>query len=151
MTNYFLFSPYDDIEARLVTEISAAEYFLYGILNMYQSEPIHNALCARAAAGCDMQLIFDPHQQFLANPRLDELQAAGAVVYLDKHERSIQSQYLVYYPHRIATGRHLFTYTHDLIYASDALIETNIPAEDFYEADFFYHLEHSTPYEPTGL
>lgn len=137
------FSPYEDCEAALITRINAATELLAASLTMYQSDPIHNAILAAQARFGLVYIIFDRRQQFLADPRLIELQDAGVIVLLDKHERSCRSQYILIDQYWLLTGTYLYTYTFNDIYASNLMtLAYNAEYMDFMD-DFVYHLDHS--------
>jgi hypothetical protein len=137
------FSPYDDCEAAIVSLLSYASSYVIGAMNMYQSDPIHKAILAAHARTSITYLIFDRRQQFLADPRLQELQDAGVVVMLDKHERSIRSQYLIQDDAYVMTGSYLYTYPYKLKYASDLTwIQDPFTLGQYYN-DWLYHYNHS--------
>jgi len=151
MTSTWLFNDINNLETQIIAQIDAATGTLRAMLNMYQSEPIHNAFLAAIARGVTLITIFDPHQEFLANPRLDELLDAGAHVYLDKHCASIQCEYLIKTNYQIITGRYLYSPVYATKYQADACFNL---ASTWYSLGlnhFNRHLAHSTPYEPTGL
>jgi len=146
MANLAYFGPGTNIEAAIVADIAVANSQMIGLLNMWQSEPIHNATLAMAARGAIMSLIVDRRMEFLANPRLDELVAAGVEIRLDKHERSIKSQYLNLDSTRIWTGSYLYQPQYKTRYASEIsrLEDGNIITA--YNTDWDLHYAHSVPY-----
>jgi hypothetical protein len=146
-----LFSTYENQQDTIIGAINGATTLVYGLINLYQSEPIHNAILAAKARDLDVQFIFDRRQQFLANPRLDELVAAGIPVYLDKFERSIRSQYILINDRYVLGGNYLFSYPYNTIYASDSFMLTDVLTFPEYLDNWTFHMEHSEPYEPTGL
>jgi len=137
------FSPNAGIEAFIVQHINAATATISGLLNMYQSGPIHTAILAKRAAGKTVKLIFDRRQQFLANPRIMELIAAGASCYWDKHEKQIHSQYLIIDNGIVLVGSYLYCYTSEIRYA-DVILHIDQPyfALNF-TTNFNAHLAHS--------
>jgi hypothetical protein len=137
------FSPDGGAEAAIVTEINGAMSYVFGLINMYQSGPIHTAILNLAALDIPISLIFDRKMQFLIGPRLDELLAAGVVCYWDKHEKSVQSQYLLIDDMIIFTGSYRWNEQYNHRYASDLYHITDMYLYQDYYTDWLIHQAHS--------
>jgi hypothetical protein len=140
-----LFSPNGGCESQIVDRITSSDGDIQGLLFMYQSEPIHNALLAALDDARNVSLVMDRRQQWLANPRLDELIDAGGIVVFDKVEPSIRSQYLIVWPYYAFAGSYLYSYTSELRYA-EILIEM-YGEDSMYNMfdDWLIHYDHSEP------
>lgn len=141
-----LFSPNGGCEAQICDRIHYQTGDIEGLLFMYQSEKIHDELIIALANGRNVTLVLDRRQQWIANPRLDELIDAGAVCLFDKVEKSIRSQYLILYDDFAYAGSYLFCYTSEIRYA-EILVEM-YAAYDLMEKmhyDFLFHYDHSVP------
>ena len=141
-----LFSPNGGCEDQICYRIQESTGDIEGLLFMYQSEPIHNELILALANGRNVTLVLDRRQQWIANPRLDELIDAGAICLFDKVEKSIRSQYLICYPNFAHCGSFLWCYTSEIRYAEilvEIYAEWDIMEKMHY--DFLFHYDHSVP------
>jgi len=140
------FGPNDDCVAKIIERIDAAYDALYGLIATYQLGPIHDALIAKIPDLDEMILIFDRFNALPGKPFLLELQAAGAVVMIDRHERSIRSQYLITSPRWTVTGSYLWAPNFADDYASDLQIMDYNNEWTKHVTNFLYHQGHSELY-----
>jgi hypothetical protein len=143
MSSWAYFSPNGGCQDAIISGLSVASNTVKGLLFMYQNELIHNQLLSILGDGISVTLIFDRRQQFVANPRILELIAAGAVCYWDKVEKSVRSQYLIVDEGLIFTGSYLYSYTSELRYAENLLVSDDVELSTPYCDNFAYHLAHS--------
>ena len=137
------FSPDGGCEQLIIDTINAADFNINALLFMYQSGPIHTAMLAAVVRGATVELIFDRRQQFLVDLRIQELVAAGATCYWDKHEKSVRSQYLFTDMGVLLTGSYIWCYTSEIRYAEN-LIATDDPSlTPLFSDDFEIHRAHS--------
>jgi len=139
------FSPEGLCESVVVTCVEENAGFCHGLLFMYQSESIHQALCAKAALDQEVILILDRRQQWIAKPRIDELRLAGGLVYFDKKEKSIRSQYMIFEEGYYTLGSYIYTEQSQHRYAEVMLWYNNPDDLALLEANFQYHLSHVEP------
>jgi len=137
------FSPDGGAEQLVIDTINAADFYIFALLNMYQSGPIHTAMLAAVVRGATVELIFDRRQQWLADLRIRELIDVGAVCYWDKHEKSVRSQYLLTDMGITLTGSYLYCYTSELRYAENLIATDDSSIASLYYADWLVHQAHS--------
>ena len=140
------FSPNGGCEQQICDRIHYETGDIEGLLFMYQSAKIHDELIIALGNGRNVTLVLDRRQQWIANPRLDELIDAGAIYLFDKVEKSIRSQYLISYPNYAHAGSYLFCYTSEIRYA-EILVEMYCEWDtmDKMHYDFLFHYDHSEP------
>jgi hypothetical protein len=139
------FSPDGGCEEAIVQKIETNMGWLHALLFMYQSEPIHRALCDYAATDQEVILVLDRRQQWIAKPRIEELRDAGGLVYFDKTEKSIRSQYLLSEEAWYFLGSYIYTEQSNHRYAETLLFYNFYDDWELLEANFQYHLSHVEP------
>ena len=145
MSSTAYFSPNGGAEAALIAAIDAAEIGVFGLLNMYQSGPIHEALLAAQIRVGGSIFIFDKRMLFQQKQRFIELLDAGALLYYDIFEKQIHSQYIIIDSYLVFSGSYLYTYTSETRYADNLIKFDDTDLYVQFAANFFYHMDHARP------
>jgi len=140
------FSPGTAPKTQILTRIGASSSYVAGLLYSYEDGDIHDALVAAQVRTGLVYLIFDHRIPFLEKTRLNELQDAGAVILIDRFERSIRSQYLLIDDIYAVSGSFLYRIPFPTKYASALDVITDSGQFSDYYNDWQIHYDNSDLY-----
>lgn len=105
------FSPEDGVEPRLVELVNSAQRSIYFLAFSFTSDPIGDAMLARAEAGVTVQGVFERSQVASNGPasEYERLRAAGLDVRLDANQYNMHHKVIVVDGQTVAFGSYNFS------------------------------------------
>ena len=153
-TTEALFSPWDDVEGRLLAAIGSARLSVHVQAYLLTSRSIAKALKQAQQRGVDVQILADAEMVKGGNSRIPDLVAAGIPVWLETRYANAHNKIMlidVAGPHpTVMTGSYNFTWSAQARNAENLLIlRDNRAMADKYLKNWQRHRRDAQPYDET--